>query len=88
MNEHILLKWGTLKGWSLKSEASREAGQRYFDAGDVSYSAALQHDSAPQKAALCDLIDAVDGEIINDWSSERMTKEQAKKYVMEYGSVK
>ncbi|QUM73313.1 hypothetical protein [Sphingopyxis granuli] len=43
-----------------------------------------QRDTPEQKQALCNLIDLVDGEILNEWSCERMTKEAAKKYVLEY----
>ncbi len=84
MSEHLLLKWGTLKGWNVESEKAREAFKRYCEGG-VSASAMMQHDTDPQKAALCDLIDAIDGEIMNDWSGEKLTKEAAKEYVMEYG---
>jgi hypothetical protein len=84
MAEHLLLKWGSLKGWKLESEACQAAIQRWFDGG-VSASAACQHDTPEQKQALCDLIDAVDGEIHNDWSGEMMSKDEAKKYVLEYG---
>lgn len=41
---------------------------------------------ASRRRALCNLIDAIDGEIMNDWSGEQMTKEEAKQYVMEYGA--
>lgn len=85
MSEYLLLKWGTLKGWNLETEASKAAAQRYADFG-MSMSAMAQHDSPEQKQALCDLIDAVDGPITNDWSGEKMTKEEAKKYVLEYRS--
>ncbi len=81
--EYLLLKWGTLKGWNLTTEKSREAAQRYADMG-MSMSAMAQHDTPEQKQALCDLIDAIDGPITNDWSGEEMSKEAAKKYVMEY----
>ena len=84
-DEYLLLKWGTLKGWSLVSDAAQAAGQAYFEAGPQSMSRMAQHDTAEQKAALCALIDAVDGEIVNDWSGEHLSKEEAKKYVMEYG---
>jgi hypothetical protein len=84
MAEYLLLKWGTLKGWELKSEKSFAALRKYVDGG-VSISAMAQHDTDEQKAALCELIDAVDGEIINDWSGEHMTKYEAKVYIMEYG---
>lgn len=83
MSEHLLLKWGTLKGWNVETDKSRAALQRYFDGG-VCMSAAMQDDTADQKQALCDLIDAIDGEVQNDWSGEMLTKDAAKKYVMEY----
>ena len=81
--DYLALKWGTLKAWDLKSAAAQEAGQAYFDGG-VSASAMLQEDTAEQIEALCDLIDAIDGPIINEWSGDRMTKEAAKAYVREY----
>jgi hypothetical protein len=84
MAEHLLLKWGTLKGWKLESEAALAAFDRYAEAG-VSMSATAQQDTPEQKQALCDIIDAIDGPIINDWSGEEMTKDEAKKYILEYG---
>jgi hypothetical protein len=84
MGEYLLLKWGTLKGWCVESEAANTAHQKYANAGPQSMSAMAQRDNAEQKAALCELIDAVDGEITNDWSGETLTKDAAKTYVMEY----
>jgi hypothetical protein len=84
VSEYLLLKWGTLKGWNLESDKSRAAAQKYADFG-MSMGAMQQHDSSEQKQALCDLIDAIDGDITNDWSGEAMTKDEAKKYVTEYG---
>lgn len=81
--EYLLLKWGTLKGWKVESEACLAALRKYHD-GSVSMNAAMQRDSAGQKQALCELIDAIDGDITNDWSGDRMTKDEAKKYVLEY----
>lgn len=83
MAEHLLLKWGTLKGWEVESEASKAALTKYFDE-PTAYGAMQQRDTDTQKAALCELIDAIDGPIQNDWSGEMMTKEEAKKYVSEY----
>lgn len=85
MTEYLLLKWGTLKGWNLETDKSLAAAQKYADMG-MSMSAAMQQDTPEQKQALCELIDAVDGEITNDWSGEVMSKDEAKKYVMEYSS--
>lgn len=84
--DSLLLKWGALKGWDLKSEAAIAAAKKYDEAGVQSASAMLQHDTAEQKAALCELIDAIDGTIQNDWSGDMMTKDEAKKYVLEYGA--
>lgn len=81
--DRLKLKWGTLKGWDLKSEKAVAAAQKYADFG-ISLSAMAQQDSTEQKHALCDLIDAIDGEIQNDWSGEIMTKDEAKSYVMNY----
>lgn len=83
MAESLLLKWGTLKGWKLESERSLALLRRYTELG-ASVSCMAQVDSPEQKQLLCDLIDAVDGEIMNDWSGEVMTKDAAKKYVLEY----
>lgn len=85
MAERLLLKWGTLKGWNLESEKSRGIMKRYIDLG-ASMSAMAQHDSPDQKTIICELIDALDGEIQNDWSGEKMSKDEAKQYVQEYRS--
>ena len=85
MSEYLLLKWGTLKGWNLESEASRAAAQEYIDAAPVSLGAMTQHDTDDQKCAICKMIDVLDGPITNDWSGESMTKDEAKEYVMSYG---
>lgn len=84
--DSLLLKWGTMKGWNLKSDAALAAAKRYDEAGPQSAGAMTQHDTDEQKARLCDLIDAIDGTIQIDWSGEMMTKDEAKKYVREYRS--
>lgn len=84
MKEHLLLKWGSVKGWSDLTDASVAILQRWSDLG-YSMSAAMQHDTPEQKTILCELIDQLDGTIRNDWSGEDMTKDAAKAYVMEYG---
>lgn len=83
--EFLLLKWGTLKGCGglQDNPAAKDALRRYL-AGPTSISAMAQHDTDSQKQALCDLIDAVNCEIHNDWSGDVMSKDEAKKYVREY----
>lgn len=85
MHEYLRFKWGTLKAWYVETEESIAALQKYFDLG-VSFSVAMQEDTPEHKQALCELIEAVQGEITNDWTGESMTKEEAKAYVMEYKS--
>lgn len=84
MADPLLLKWGTLKGWDLESDAALAAAKKLDDAGPRAMGAMQQRDTPEQKQALCDLIDAIDGEIQNDWTGEMMTKDEAKKYVLEY----
>lgn len=83
MAESLLLKWGTLKGWKLERDETKKIMQRYADLG-MSMGAMQQRDTPEHKAIICELIDAIDGEIQNDWSGEKLTKDKAKKYVMEY----
>ena len=85
MQDELLLKWGTLKGWGIKTDAAWEAMKAYFDAGPQAAGAMQQRDDDTQKAALCAVIDAIDGTIQNDWTGEMMTKDEAKAYVMGYG---
>ena len=83
MAEHLTLKWGTIKGYKVESEAAKAALSKYM-AGPVSGGAMTQEDTADQRAAICELIDAINGPIDNDWSGETMTKEAAKAYVLDY----
>ena len=84
MSEHLLLKWGTLKGWKFESDTTKALMEKYISIG-ASASAMLQEDTPEQKAIICDIIRAVNGPITNDWSGKTMTVDQAVKYVMEYG---
>lgn len=86
MSETLSLKWGSLKSWDLKSDASMAALKKYFEAGKVMASAIAQRDNAEQKQAICELIDLVDCETIYlDWNGEYVSKEAAKNYVLNYG---
>jgi hypothetical protein len=84
MAEQLLLKWGTIKGWDGLSDKSVEIVKRFFADG-MCMSAAMDKPDAGRRAILCELIDQLDGEIQNDWSGEKMSKDEAKKYVLEYG---
>ena len=59
--------------------------RRYHEIGRVSWGAMTQKDTDEQKACICEAIDALDSETVHlDWDGEDVSKEQAKKYVMEY----
>lgn len=83
MTESLLLKWGTIKGWDNFTEKSQEIVKRFFADG-MCMSAAADKPDEDRRKILCELIDQLDGEIQNDWSGEIMSKDEAKKYVMEY----
>lgn len=83
--EYLLLKWGTLKDWQIYSKESYAILTKYLETG-VSMSCALQKDTAEQKKIICELIDCLDGKIQNDLSGDFLTKQEAKDYIMEYGT--
>jgi hypothetical protein len=85
--ERLDLKWGTLKGWDLKSDKALDLIKRYHEY-DVAWGCAQQRDTPEQKQIICDLIDAVDGPVWNDWDGKVMTKDEAKQYVINYGAKK
>lgn len=83
--ESLTLKWGTLKGWNLKSEASM-AALRKFHEDPVSLSAMSQINTDKQQEAIIELIDVIDADqIYLDWDGEMVSKEDAKQYVRDYG---
>lgn len=86
MTEYLLLKWGTLKGWNLNEDGPAYAAFKRYHEQPAALGAMQQRDTPEQKRAICDLIDALDGEITNDWTGEKLTKDEAKKYVLEYGT--
>ncbi len=84
MAESLTLKWGSVKGWDDLSEKSQEIMQRYFADG-IPMSAMADKPTQDRREILCELIDQFGGEIWNDWDGVKMSKEDAKKYVREYG---
>ncbi len=87
-NEYLALKWGSLKRWDLKTDASRAALKKFLDGGNVCSSAIMQRNNDEQKAAICELIDVANcDKIFLDWDEKYVSKEEAKKYVMEFDIV-
>ena len=83
----ITLKWGTLKGWDIVTPRGLELLQKYYDLG-TTFSAAMQRDTPEQKQILCELIDECNDPrgIFLDWDEVYVSKETAKRYVMETGT--
>jgi len=80
----LTLKWGTLKSWHFDGEKQQALIKEYNEIG-ASYSVACQDDTPRQKEIICELIDLCDGDTIYlDWTDKMVSKEDAKKYVMEY----
>jgi hypothetical protein len=84
VKESLILKWGTIKGWEGLTEKSLEIIKRFFPDG-VPMSAMADRIDDDRKKILCELIDQIDGEIWNDWEGTRMSKDEAKAYVTQYG---
>jgi len=82
----MTLKWGTVKGWNLETDAAKAALQKWADHG-VSLSAMSQHDTPEQRQALLDAIDHMD-EIWLDWEGKQVSREEAKEYVRNYSRRK
>lgn len=83
-DEYLTLKWGSLKSWNIENGKGRELLKKYFDLG-VQMSAMMQHDTPEQKDIICQIIDECDVETVYlDWDDKDISKEDAKKYVMEY----
>lgn len=86
--DHLSLKWGTLKAWKLTSAKGQELLRKYYAAGH-SGGAMTQHDTLEQKLLICEMIDECGAsEIHLDWDHKYVSKDEAKKYVMEYGQGK
>ena len=82
--EHLTLKWGVPKSWHLTNETTQGLLRQYASFG-YSDSAMMQPNTDDHRRVLCQLIDAIDADTIGqDWTGEEMTKDEAKKYVMEY----
>lgn len=81
----LTLKWGTLKSWDFdNSEKGQELLKEYIKIGSIA-SAMTQRDTPRQKEIICELIDLCDGDTIYlEWDGKYVSKEEAKKYVMDY----
>ncbi len=86
MSDSLTLKWGTLKAYHFESDDVLPLLREYHELG-ASMSAAMQHDTPRQKEIICELIEIGNFEKVHlDWEGLDVSKSDAKKYVMEYGT--
>lgn len=83
----LTLKWGTLKGWNFENEGKEVLSlmEEYCNLG-TSMSVLMQDDTERQKEIILELIQKVKGNIYLDWDGKYVTKEEATKYIKEYGA--
>ena len=86
--DHLTLKWGTLKAWRFGSQEALALLRQYAEIG-LSAGAMQQRDTPEQKRIICQLIDECRApEIYLDWDDKYVSKDEAKRYVMDYGKPK
>lgn len=84
IDDFIVLKWGTLKAWKLSSDRVLELLREYSEIGSC-VSAIAQRDTPRQKELICQMIDECRADTIHlSWDNIDVSKEDAKRYVMEY----
>ena len=82
--DSLSLKWGTLKSWRLHSDKGVDLLRRYHELG-TSASAMTAHDTPEQKDLICQMIDECNSPTIYlEWDGKDVSKDEAKRYVMEY----
>lgn len=85
--DEITLKWGTLKGWSPKTEAYKNLLRKYFDLG-TTMGCAQQRDTDEQNNLLVEMVSLPGMKIYLDWDGKYIEKDEAVKYITEYGKEK
>lgn len=83
MSEKLSLKWGTLKSWNFQEDGL--AFESFKKLEDLSVSAMLNKHDEQEKLIICEIIDNLQADLIYlDWDGVYISKEEAKKYVMDY----
>ena len=83
--ECITLKWGTLKGWEVHSEAALNLLKRYMELG-ASMSAMTQEDTPEQKQILFKLVSLPSMKVFLDWDGKYVSQPEAVQYLANYGN--
>jgi len=82
--DYLLLKWGAIKEWDLHSKKGKQLLRKYLKTlkagGLMMYDCTYEN-----KKLICQIIDEANlDKITLDWTGKRVSKEKAKKYIMEY----
>ena len=83
---YLTLKWGTLKRWDFSDSEKGKALLKEYNQIGSSAGAMMQKDTQRQKEIICELIDECSTPVYLDWDGKEVSKEEAKKYVLEYNS--
>ena len=83
-DDHVDLKWGTIKGWLIQDPDTYKLLEEYYADG-VPMSAAADKPDDYRRGILCQIIDRIGKPVYLDWDGKYVSVEEAKKYVMEYG---
>lgn len=90
VRDELILRWGNIKSYNLKTEKSCAALQRFCEAGFVVTSPALNELTLEQAKCLMDLIDCVEesgSQIYLEAQNRFVNAEEAKAYVLEYNEL-
>lgn len=82
--DYLLLKWGAIKEWNLHSKKGKQLLKKYFKT--LKAGGLMLYDCTPKnKKLICEIIDEANLDKIQlDWTGKWVSKEKAKKYIMEY----
>lgn len=84
--DYLCLKWGTIKGINFHSKEGKKLIKEYNKIGACA-SRMLQEDTPRQKEIILELIEIGNfDKVFLDWDNKWVSKEKAKKHVLNYGN--
>jgi len=81
----ITLRFGTVKTWLLDGKEARDALQKWADHG-INIGIVSHKDTPEQQQDLLNALEFMD-KIWLDWHEVEVTKEEARKYILDYGKT-
>lgn len=83
--DYVRLKWGSIKGYRINDPETFKLLEEYYSDGQP-LSAMTDRPDEYRKEILCKIIERIGKPVYLDWDGKYVSVEEAKKYVMEYGS--